>query len=873
MRTRLPSIPQIPTAASTGTAPLIPLNVIDAPSQRFYVLAVYILLLAWRLYDWGRLVEDEAESFWLFLKWVAADGVFLYGLPGLRIPWLEWSNPVITGVFLSHAILNGMLMFRIAVPIEAGLAALVKTLYDRELSVSEHRVKPASILHNSSLIMGRQIINVLPEGSAILNPDHLPFCIDQSSPTAALPIQFNQTSPTLVEIFHVDFDTNVNETITIKSKELQKLQKQARKKTPQAQDLVINYTVRKPGLYRLQKVIDDAKLEVQRHITDTLVVTCPQVSIQHSPPDRCIGDLSDMIISVKGVPPMKLVYSRTVDRKDSSFHFQSIQPENLVSPLLGSPDTVSMISRDNEDVSWGRSYAIDVRLNESMTPGGRWLYSIDEVHDATGNIANFSARGEEGEHIYPKGSHLEHALTVHGRPKVQMDGCDTGHPLKLAKGSAVALPINFSPLGDTLGNSEHTITWQFTPIDKLTASGDHGEHSVLQDFTAKTPQQKPKIDKPGLYTLTNIRSRFCEGEIKEPASCLLVNPPEPDLVIASEDIYDKCAGSSIGLTVDLDLIGTPPFTVRYEAVHDKQVTQHTVQVPGLRHQLELKPKDAGHFMYRFTAIDDQIYAGHVLRRDDLTLEQDVKPPASAFFAKYLDSEKITSCIEESVDFEVFLLGEPPFSLEYELVHDGKRTKHRIKDIEKTRYQISTGPLNHGGDYSVALASIQDKTGCKVFLSSRVKVEVRRQRPKVSFAQLDGKREVMTLEAKKVALPLRLEGEAPFKVGYRNQDSSGQIIEKTLFTNNAFLEVDERGTYELVYVRDKNCPGTVDSATPRFSVDWIMRPELKIPNSAGLTQEHDLYIKREVCEGDVDALELNIKGKTVFHRAYEQSIDK
>lgn len=49
-------------------------------------------------------------------------------------------------------------------PIEATLAALVKTLYDRELSISENRVKPASILHNSSLIMGRQIINVLPEG-------------------------------------------------------------------------------------------------------------------------------------------------------------------------------------------------------------------------------------------------------------------------------------------------------------------------------------------------------------------------------------------------------------------------------------------------------------------------------------------------------------------------------------------------------------------------------------------------------------------------------------------------------------------------------------------------------------------------------------
>ena len=37
-------------------------------------------------------------------------------------------------------------------------------MYDRELAVSERRVKPASILRNSSLILGKQIIHILPEG-------------------------------------------------------------------------------------------------------------------------------------------------------------------------------------------------------------------------------------------------------------------------------------------------------------------------------------------------------------------------------------------------------------------------------------------------------------------------------------------------------------------------------------------------------------------------------------------------------------------------------------------------------------------------------------------------------------------------------------
>jgi nucleoporin POM152 len=95
--------------------PLIPLTLLDAPSQRFYALALYIALFGWRLYDWGKLVEDGADSFWLFMKWVAIDAAFLYALPELRIPWLEWSSTIVTGLFLAHALLNGILMFRIPV--------------------------------------------------------------------------------------------------------------------------------------------------------------------------------------------------------------------------------------------------------------------------------------------------------------------------------------------------------------------------------------------------------------------------------------------------------------------------------------------------------------------------------------------------------------------------------------------------------------------------------------------------------------------------------------------------------------------------------------------------------------------------------------
>lgn len=49
------------------------------------------------------------------------------------------------------------------------IVALTKFFYDRELAIAEISVKPANILHNSSLILGKQIIHILPEGSVRLS--------------------------------------------------------------------------------------------------------------------------------------------------------------------------------------------------------------------------------------------------------------------------------------------------------------------------------------------------------------------------------------------------------------------------------------------------------------------------------------------------------------------------------------------------------------------------------------------------------------------------------------------------------------------------------------------------------------------------------
>lgn len=101
--------------ATPPSEPLIPTTLIDAPSQRMYALGIYGLLLVYRMYDWWTLVEEDTSSLWLFIKWGIIDFGFIYGLPMLRIPWLEWSDPTKFMASLVHIGIDAMLMFRIPV--------------------------------------------------------------------------------------------------------------------------------------------------------------------------------------------------------------------------------------------------------------------------------------------------------------------------------------------------------------------------------------------------------------------------------------------------------------------------------------------------------------------------------------------------------------------------------------------------------------------------------------------------------------------------------------------------------------------------------------------------------------------------------------
>ena len=848
---------------------LIPFDVVDAPTQRFYVVAVYALLWAWRLYD-GYNISGDIDSSWYLVKWTfAIDAAFFIILSWLQIPWLEFSMTTSFALWFIHGIANVFIMFKIPIPIFFWLGSFTKLFYDRELSISEHRVKPADILHNSSLILGRQIIHILPEGSAILNPQKQSFCINASTPHIDLPLQINQTTPILIELTRYDIGDGEDEHIEIKGRQAKALKKLADKGHPSSDTntpRLVHVRVTKTGLYRLDRVIDESNLEVRRRSNDIAVVDCPQAYVTTSTEHGCTSDLSKTSIGVSGVPPFKVKYSKRINQQQFSSIVQSIQAPQV--DELAASDGDGKIVADPSRPPLGRmqSASVSFDVNEILNQNGTWTYVVEDIEDGFGNKIVYDTDNAKE---MAKASRAS-TLTVHNRPVIDLVNCDSQHPLRVAKDELVTLPVRIRPVGQL-----HTSDWPLKLKYSFTAESE-GEIPALEDNTYEIANSnelsRPRITRPGRYSIDSVESQFCLGEVVEPSSCALYNPPKPAVAINVENLFDKCAGNPIGMTVNLDFTGTPPFKVRYNIEHNGKVTEKVQNFDSLRGQLEFKEKTAGSYAYRFLGVGDDIYTDislkEIAKDQNFDFKQDIKPPSTAGFAY---GKKVTeTCFGESAQLPVRFSGEGPWDLEYEVVHNGKRKK-LSKHSEEDFALLEMPEQPEGGDYAIVLTGVQDRLKCKTTLQDERIIRVRPEQPQAAFGDIDGKRIVRALDGKSVKLPVRLQGNSPWTVQFRNLEDGSRNIDQTFNQPNSVLTVNRPGTYEIISVRDQ-CPGVVNLKANTLIVTTVPRPALKISDEGVEEQRPHNYRKSAVCQGDDSSLSFSLSGNPPYQLKYSQKFD-
>ena len=113
--------------------PRIPTNVIDAPTQRFYAVAVFFTIQAIKIADIAKLyTQDEGDSIselMFCFKWVAIDGLFFWFLPFMRIPWLTFSPSTTFMQIFGSFVINMCFTFKYSVGILEGFPGILWVSY------------------------------------------------------------------------------------------------------------------------------------------------------------------------------------------------------------------------------------------------------------------------------------------------------------------------------------------------------------------------------------------------------------------------------------------------------------------------------------------------------------------------------------------------------------------------------------------------------------------------------------------------------------------------------------------------------------------------------------------------------------------------
>ncbi|KAK9449263.1 uncharacterized protein V1518DRAFT_415529 [Limtongia smithiae] len=860
---------------STPLAPLIPEAYVEVGAQRMYALALFGLMQAWKVYDIVQIHRHnstDAELAFAF-KFLVIDGLYLWALPVFRIPWLTFSPAATLLQILACSMWTLGLSMTSAFPIGTFFGSLWRAVYDREISISEHRIRAKDIVPSADHISGRHIVHILPESTAKLNPRGETFCLHGSGGTVYIPLLLNATEPKNVQLYHVRYEDTSYTTLNYTRRELRR---QMTDLSHESQKIFeVKLPVKEPGLYRLARVTDSANLDVKVFKVDVLLTYCPSARISSSADttedDRCIGGVDKPTLTVNGVPPLRVKYSRSVKGRDSMFSVQSIQPDVFSSPLLqGKPARNGRIWHAGETLEWAEQRAIDIALDTTLGTVGRWVYVIDEVEDGIGNVVNYSKiyetqDREESKDLTAKG--LNYGFLVHPRPSVRFAGCGTEHPVNLAKGKAVLVPLSLQGVQD---EGPYMIKYKYAPLedDGAIATAD----TEILEHTMRTGMEKMQITKPGVYSLEGVQGRYCEGDILESATCFALMPAEPTLSVKFEDIEDKCAGS-IGVTADLTLTGTPPFELRYQVRTNRGIKNERLVIQKTRHQLRFTPDSAGTYVYEFFMLSDSLYKSLPLNREQFRTEQTVKVLASASFA----ASSLTSrcCTGDAVELGVDLHGTGPFALTYEVVYGNKRKQHSAVAIDGTRYVLRTPELSSGGQYIVSLMSVEDGNGCKRTLSEAdARIEVRRQRPSAQFGAIDGRMSAKTLKGQSVQVPLRLTGEAPWQLTYVQRNASGEgknITVDRYNTNEEWISAKDEGEYELLEVFDAYCSGVIpEGAASKFELSWFARPRLELVSSPSQETDTDgVTVRQDICEGDEDSLEIALYGTAPFSVLYER----
>ncbi|PCH34046.1 hypothetical protein WOLCODRAFT_130155 [Wolfiporia cocos MD-104 SS10] len=786
-----------------------------------------------------------------------------------------------------------------------------------------------------SHLLGQHTVRMSPISTANLNPYGQTYCLAAPGDSILIPVLLNNTHPNIVQYSLTPLGANErsktkSELVELTSKDLQAIENErleglqiARTSTfkrdpddfdeydddeddedsatspalPHTQTRV-HLRVNKPGRLRLERVVDssnvDARLVYPGEVT---IVPCPRAEFAAGAgaagedDTRCavpglttgVGEELNLDIDVYGVPPLSLRWHKEVSGKRESYMVEGIEKpghshqeeERALAGTLG--------QRSPEDLR--------IPLTVTLDALGTHTYVLESITDAIGNTIGAGIGGATPEvsglsvllgsrgssHVQANKTHK--SVTILRRPSVSFQHCGPGKPASLLIGSETPLTIA-TDNADSL-DAPWDVSVSFQP-DTPDEGGKKRSKPWTQNFQTHGHKRELTVraNAPGEYTIVGVKGKYCEGDILSPETCKVIERPLPTAEIEWKKIHE-CSGDT-GVSASLVMHGTPPFQVYYTMQHDKHRSDTKHQLfASSRGELTIQPDKSGHYVFQVTHISDANYKKVPIKGP--TIDQVVHPPASAEFAHNVHGgrgkRQINSCSGNTVDVDINLRGTGPWNLEIQVVGPKGSEIIRVPKIATSQKTIQL-PIpkeidRDGGSFDIDLVGIEDAYGCKRSLQvPGLLVNVRRVKPTVRFYGRKNDRQVTMLDNERATLPLRLTGEAPWRMKYRRAEEPERTFTATLSSPNDELRVSEKGLYEILEIEDAQCPGTVTTGEATYLVQHVPRPSARLSPDVISTRDplNGSHILPPICEGMSDHVDLELTGRPPFQLMYNIARD-
>ncbi|EJU02661.1 hypothetical protein DACRYDRAFT_115687 [Dacryopinax primogenitus] len=868
-------------AAPPAPKPLVPETWFDVASQRSYIIGVGVVLQGIKLYEVLRhyIPQLQGSSLsWLLYKWSFVDIAYILSVPLLRIPWLTVPPYVRIRLILVAVLFNWLLMGNCKIPTSLLIPTSVRSMFDYQMSISEHRVRVQDVVQPGQHLSGQHTVRLSPVSTAELNPQGLRFCFAPSQRHISVPVLVNNTIPHNIkfsiesledasDIRYVTVDRHGLGNLALVQRypsgmpeeefgpeppKCKALEANTEGQNPlQLEDTkgLVYIRVDRPGVVRLESILDstDEEIRITRGGSVT-IPQCPSVSFlvdsrePHAIP-RCQGETFEGTLMVKGVPPLAVQYWREFDGKREDLYANGIDDDTKTSRGV---------------------QTIQVPVPLDLPRPGFYSYGLTSVTDSLGNTITAAN--------LPSGTLDSFTVNVLSQPMAEWMGCSVDRPKSMAKGEEMRLFLRVS--NGNVSDAPWDVQVQHTAPDGTVSERIH--HVTAHDLRYQTLEYAL----PGDYTILSVKGKLCDGVVKGPEVCRILVWPEPSMTVKFEPIVDRNCNVETGFMAHVVFQGTPPFSLSYVVKKDGRVVD-TRQIPNIQstqYDLELQPSQGpGSYQYSLTEFGDNHYKKQQPSHQTGTVEQIVHTIADAQLVTPPQPIKLWSCSGKTVNVDLKLQGVAPWNVELQISSPRETNPLRISGITSKEHTVSVAlPSDideYGGHFEIALVNIEDQKQCKRALNRpRIGVDVSRNKATARFTGVAaGTRDIQIIQGDSTKLPLRVTGDGPIRVRWENVNE-GISQWTSVKGQNEDLDVRHAGQYRLLEVIDAHgCPGYCDEQVST-SITFINRPTARWPTSAGELDKYGNIVRKPICEGIPDHIELELSGSPLFTVSYKHEIE-